>query len=529
MIALVRNFSITCIRWFSIALIILLFGINVLFTTYTFTGWYPLVFDNSIVSSLGKILLAIFLFVFVYLLSRKLSNKQILLLLLLINLISFLVKILLIQSFDNAPVADTWFIFDGTDVLHYTDDPFYFSKGRYFATYPQQLGMTTLLLPITAIFRGQVDGYYYSFSIMMQLSILLLTYAAYRIKGLKAAFWTTVLMNIFLPNMFVIFLIYGEIFVVFYLSIATVLYFVSKSEELIQYRWLTWALFGLAVACAYLARLSTNVFILAFVSVLILLGTQIRRILVGVLFSTVILVATYPLNELIYNPVENNIGEFAQPSNTWIRLGLGYSGFDGVTPGFHDNQIDKDIEMFDYNSEAMAEYNSKLISKQWNELIQEGNLLNFYLEKTKIMWTDPDFEMMTIILPFAGRKFENPRVESRTEMFGSGAFDLKTISPFGNWLTAHYFDVRKAEKTIYFGYLLLFVMVFFKKDDHKDHILLFMRILTIGFFLLHQIIEIKSRYLYVYMNFMIFFGSLYVPTLLDALFDKSKKYFKRIS
>ena len=506
------SFFIYALSLFVIGIIIY---VNFFYTTYTYSSWYPLVFENGLISSALKIIIVLFLWILIHFLSKKLNKVGIVIAIILINIVSLWLKYYVIKSFNNAPVADAWFIFDGTDVLHFTDNPAYLMKGMYFGMYPEQLGMTTLLWPIALMFRLDINAYYYSFAWMMQLSILMLTFGAYKIKNEISALWLSLIMNLFVPNLFVVFLIYGDLFSLFFISVAFLYYALFIHSRKTQYEIVHFTILLMMLALAYLARVSTNVILIAIGIVALVWGRSYIRTLGTVLLVSLVLLFTYPLNEKVYYHEKVYLGEYSHPFNSWIRLGTGYSGFDQTTPGFHNYQVDVDLKNLGYSKEKMSQLNTNIIHNQVQTLFENGTFSDFFYEKIKISWTDPDFEMMTLILPYAGHSFEDPRTSSKTELYGSGAFNLTTNTPFGSWLTSHYYDIRKYEKVLYFGILIsIFLSMFKKRADLIDY---FFRLITIGFFLLQLLIEIKSRYVYVYMNVMLIYGALYFPDVLDRL------------
>lgn len=525
-----RDLSSLFIYVVSLIIIGLFFFVNFNYTTYTYSSWYPLVFENSWISSLLKIGLVLMLWLTIHFLSKKLNKVGILIFIILINVVSIWLKYYVIKSFNNAPVADAWFIFDGTDVLHFTDNPAYLMKGMYFGMYPEQLGMTTLLWPIAAIVRLNINAYYYSFAWMMQISILMVTYGVYTIRNEQSALWLTLLMNLFIPNLFVVFLIYGDLFSLFFISLAFLYYSLFLHSKNTKYFILHITIILFLLALAFLARVSTNIVLIAIGLVALVWGRQHIRILVTILLVTLVLIFTYPLNEKLYYHEKVYLGEYAHPFNSWIRLGMGYSGFDQTTPGFHNYQVDLDLKDLNYNKEKMSLLNSSIIQKQVQTLLNDGKFFDFFYEKIKISWTDPDFEMMTLILPYAGHSFEDPRMSSKTELYGSGAFNLSINTYLGDWIVSHYYEIRKYEKVIYFGILVsIFLSMLKKKTDPLDY---FFRIITIGFFLLQLLIEIKSRYVYVYINMMLIYSALYFPNLLDQWIHAiklqiSKYYYKK--
>lgn len=522
-----RLFGMNFIYIFSIIILIIIFIINIQYSSLTFSSWYPLIFSNSLLSSFAKILIGVILIILLGVFAKLNKDKNLLRLVIFVNILTLIFRFLIINGFNNTPIADSWSVFNGVNTLFFTNDiqPLYI--GNYFSLYPQQLGIVTILYPLALFFRGNINLYYFTQVIMIQFIILLLTLSSNKLKGIKTAFVTTVLMNLFIPNYFISFLIYGDLYALLFLTIAFTLFVFYKNNS--NFLKVIFIIIGfLSLVFAYYARLSTNVFIIA-IMLTMYLSTKInlKFILKSVLLISVILFPFTILTEF-YNVKDVELGKYSFPSNTWLRIGLGYSGFDNTTPGFHDNKTEEEFRINGYDVEKMSEINTQRINNQILSFRDWDFGFNFFKQKTIIMWTDPDFEMMTLIIPFKGSKIDNPKKTFYESNYGSGKIDLKPKNKFGEIITASYFIVRKYEKVFMFSIFILLIIIFIKSK--KDDLLInFSRLLLIGFFLLHLIIEIKSRYVFVCINALIFFVSLYYLDYFNDYYSKFLLYFHRYS
>lgn len=522
-----RLFGMNFIYIFSIIILIIIFIINIQYSSLTFSSWYPLIFSNSLLSSFAKILIGVILIILLGVFAKLNKDKNLLRLVIFVNILTLIFRFLIINGFNNTPIADSWSVFNGVNTLFFTNDiqPLYI--GNYFSLYPQQLGIVTILYPLALFFRGNINLYYFTQVIMIQFIILLLTLSSYKLKGIKTAFVTTVLMNLFIPNYFISFLIYGDLYALLFLTIAFTLFVFYKNNS--NFLKVIFIIIGfLSLVFAYYARLSTNVFIIA-IMLTMYLSTKInlKFILKSVLLISVILFPFTILTEF-YNVKDVELGKYSFPSNTWLRIGLGYSGFDNTTPGFHDNKTEEEFRINGYDVEKMSEINTQRINNQILSFRDWDFGFNFFKQKTIIMWTDPDFEMMTLIIPFKGSKIDNPKKTFYESNYGSGKIDLKPKNKFGEIITDSYFIVRKYEKVFMFSIFILLIIIFIKSK--KDDLFVnFSRLLLIGFFLLHLIIEIKSRYVFVCINALIFFVSLYYLDYFNDYYSKFLLYFHRYS
>lgn len=517
-----KNFSFNFIYILAIVISVAIFVLNIQYSTFTYSSWYPLIFNNSLMSSILKVIISLILVIILGIIVKKINEKYIISLIVILNITTLIIRLFIIGSFDNFPVADSWHVFNGTNVLFFTNDirPLY--VGNYFALYPQQLGIVTILYPLALFFRENILGYYYSQVVIIQLTIILLTLISYKLKGIKASFITSILLNLFIPNFFVAFLIYGDLYAYFFLVLAFTLYIYSKDHQS-KYRYLYMSLIYLCLVFAYLARLSTNVFIIAMIITFFLHNRFNLKVIIAIILMLSIIVVPFKLIDKAFDVKDVELGKYAFPSNTWLRLGFGYSGFDEKTPGFHDIKTDEEFKNVGYDSNKMRIINQELINDRLEAFRDFKYMFNFFKAKTTIMWTDPDFEMMTLIIPFKGSKISEPELSYKEINYGFGKIDLTTKNEFGQLITDNYYSIRKYEK-IYIFSLLLLLMLMFIKIKKEDKIMVFGRLILIGFFILHLIIEIKSRYLYVCINALIFIVSLYYLEVFDKYYEKIIDY-----
>lgn len=518
-----RRISLKFISILAIVIAIAIFVLNILYSSFTYSSWYPLVFDNSLFSSFAKIILGFIFIVIIGIIIRMSKSKYILAYIITLNLITLIIRLSIIASFDNFPVADSWHVFNGANVLFFTNDirPLYI--GNYFALYPQQLGIMTILYPLAFFFRENIIGYYYTQVFIIQFTVLLLTLCSYKLKGLKVSFFTALMLNLFVPNMFIPFLIYGDLYAYFFLSLAFTVYIYSRNTQS-NWKYFYIALIYIFSCFAYLARLSTNVFIIALVITFFLNNKINRKAIISIILMISIIVIPFKIVDKAFDIKDVELGKYAFPSNTWLRIGLGYSGFDDKTPGFHDIKTDEEFKNVGYDVNEMKRINQRLISNQLSAFKDINYMFDFFKDKSIVMWTDPDFEMMTLIVPFKGSKIADPYSEYKQVNYGFGKISLTIKNDFGHLISDNYYLIRKYEKVYIFSFLIMLILTIarFKKEDR---ILLFGQLVLIGFFILHSVIEVKSRYLYVCMNALIFVVSLYYLDIFDKCFSKFIKLF----
>ena len=521
---IVKVLSKKIIYVLSIIILLIVSVFNLSHSTLTYSSWYPLIFRNNFYKTGFLFMLCLLFIVCLYYFVKNIKQKVLLPTIIFINTISLIIKVTIILSFNNSPIADSWDIFNGVNTLLFTSDKGLLYIGNYFAMYPQQLGMVSILSPIAFLFKWDVNAYYYFQAFLTQITIVLLTLCSFKLKGLKVALVTTILLNLFIPNFFVPFLIYGDLYSYFFIALLYTFFLYTKNNESNVIKGIVIFTSLILVSLAYLARISTIVYIIAFFIVYFLNKSLSKKYFVILALTLVFVFNAYPMNTKLYNKGDVCLGEYEFPSNTWIRLGVSYSWFDQVTPGFHDQRIDWDFRSVGYNKLKMSEINRQVIFARLNQMFKTNEWINFYKKKIVILWTDPDFEMMSYIAPFKGEHLSNPGELQKVELHGSGATNLKTNNIFGEMIQKNYYPLRDFEKTFLYATLFIGLLVFVNREDESDE-KLFIRLLLIGFFALHLLIEIKSRYIFVFYSSYIFVISLFFYQEFEnllSIIDKTK-------
>ena len=521
---IVKVLSKKIIYVLSIIILLIVSVFNLSHSTLTYSSWYPLIFRNNFYKTGFLFMLCLLFIVCLYYFVKNIKQKVLLPTIIFINTISLIIKVTIIVSFNNSPIADSWDIFNGVNTLLFTSDKGLLYIGNYFAMYPQQLGMVSILSPIAFLFKWDVNAYYYFQAFLTQITILLLTLCSFKLKGLKVALVTTILLNLFIPNFFVPFLIYGDLYSYFFIALLYTFFLYTKNNESNVIKGIVIFTSLILISLAYLARISTIVYIIAFFIVYFLNKSLSKKYFIILALTLIFVFNAYPMNTKLYNKGDVCLGEYEFPSNTWIRLGVSYSWFDQVTPGFHDQRIDWDFRSVGYNKLKMSEINSQVIFARLNQMFKTNEWINFYKKKIVILWTDPDFEMMSYIAPFKGEHLSNPGELQKVELHGSGATNLKTNNIFGEMIQKNYYPLRDFEKTFLYATLFIGLLVFVNREDESDE-KLFIRLLLIGFFALHLLIEIKSRYIFVFYSSYIFVISLFFYQEFEnllSIIDKTK-------
>lgn len=513
----IRNFGKYFVSILSFLMVSVILVLNIFYTSFTYNNDYPLIAQNTLLTSLLKLGLGIIIVVIIYIFTQSLPRRLSVWMIIIVNLLLLILKFYVVYSFNNYPTIDPYQIFRGVLTLQFTNDirPLYI--GNYFATFPQQLGIVSVLRPLSIFFKDNINLYYYFQALLSQLTVVIFTLTAYRLKGTKVAFFSTVLLNLFIPYLFIAFLFYGDLYAIFFISVAFLLLSYIKPEKSKQ-RCIIMGIIYLLLSIAYLARLTTNVVILAMIFTLFIVRSMnFKTIILMIILLSILVIPMRGLLSL-YNLQDVQLGKYAHPNSTWIRIGLGYGGGNAQFAGVHNGNTDLDFEILAYDPTKMDLYNQDVIKTEVLALVKNNQWIEFFKEKMNIMWTDPDFAISTLILPMKTGKIKQPWKLIQTENYGFGSFELSTNTRFGDWLQENYFKNRSIEKVYYFG-LLSSLLLILSRRKSNDWPLWFLRISLIGYVLLHLLLEVKSRYVIGYMSILIFIVSLYFGETLESIYQ----------
>lgn len=507
MIQLIKQLSTKSVQLLSFSIIIFLLGLNIKYTTFTYSIFYPIASNDSILSNL--ILLSVFIGVFyvAWKIINRLSDKKVILSIVMIHLIAFIIRLAIVLSFDNAPVADSWNVLNGANTFLFTNDIQSLYIGNYFALYPFQLSLVLIYMPFAYFFQYAVKYYYITQVVLTQLTLIGMSIIAYKLSHNKASLWMTLVVNLFVPHYFISFFIYGNLYSLFGLVYAFLfsLYFKGNSNKL--HRVFLGIIIGLFLGLAYLSRLSTSIIFIAILITAVFYSRNFLRfflILISITFIWFV-----PMKIIInhFNVADTQLGLYAHPSSSWLRIGIGYSGFDGTTPGMHNRYIDDDFTNFGYDVERLNQKNIEEVKATLAQLITEKELDDFFFEKAKLQWTDPDFAITTLIFPFKGTLIENPRLESESMTYGSGGMSVSPTNALGTWIIQEYPNIRIFEKGYYLSIFSLLAYQILKKKKSDWYDFLF-QLIIIGYFLAQLLLEIQGHYMYAPFSLFLLYTSI---------------------
>lgn len=497
------------------AVAVLIFGyivaLNLGYTSFTYSSWYPLIFNASLSSSIIKAILGVLLLFGIIFLSNTLSKKLLIIIAILVQVFFLSLKIFIVYQYESYPIADSYLVLEAANAFVYNSSYLPEFIYQYLTHIPRQLGIVSLLIPLVKLFQYNYLSVLFFQAFMVQSAIVLLTVALYRLKGIQSAFLVSILLNLFIPNSFLSLLIYGDSYAFFFLSLTFFFYTLIPKGKLYIV-----LMYG-SLILAFFARTTTNIWVLAAMLLLMLYIHKDKHLYKHILALIIVIIFPYLLLTQLFSMGTYSFENNNYPNNTWLRIGLGYSGFDQASPGYYNDQIERDFLDLDQNTVDMEAYNASLISKNIQNLFETNTWYSFFNTKMIISWTDADFEMMTRMYPFYGDRIDNPYQSAEEILYGSAS--MGTIVDETSIFVQYRNLVLIFEKIFVFGILIFSVLSLIQKDS-KDPMDYFISILLVGVFLFNLLFEIKGRYNFIVFNALIVYVAYRSKSFFEAVQQK---------
>lgn len=457
------------------------------------------------------------LFFALYSMVLKTTRKIQVFIIILIHTFALLVKLLIVYHLGNYPVADSYMVLESANAFAYNFNYIPDYLREYLSHIPRQLGLVTLWIPLVKLFQFNLTRFLMFQAILVQLSLIILSASLYQWKGIRTSFIGTILLNLFIPNSFLVLWVYGEPYTLFFLALALFFYVQCQRKSIFE------VFVYVSLSLAYLARVTTNLWILSLILVLVLQRMDLSKKILSILALMICLILPYQAIYLFYNPL---IVQHPYPNNSWIRIGTGYSGFDGKTAAYYNDQIETDFLAYQEDTNQMAQYNNEVILSNVETLWSNQQLIPFIVHKLEITWTDPDYEMMTRIYPFYGSKIETPESLSQSMMYGSAQMDYQSTSFLGTWIQSQRLFILKFEKAFMLGLFALFILVLLIRKKKEPEDLLFI-VVWLAHFAFYLLVEVKGRYTFILTNGLILYLSLHFEESISALTTLGSRLLKK--
>lgn len=488
-----------------VAIISTVFALNFEESNYIHNGYYSTYSPTDLKYFLYSLIFtSVFIFLFKYL---KLNKKLIFIFLLIFNILIFILRLIIINSFFVVPAGDSIQLF--LSVLNFIvrNNPYDFMEGGYVTTYSYQLMYSITMMPLVSMFKETFSAYFIVNAILIQTSLLLLAFSFSRNNQLKL-FWINIGLNLFIPNIFYQFILYSDPFGLFFISLSI---FVLSKSKLKNVTLLLLLLMLISIAMG--VRTYAIVISIGILIVFILYSKlELLKSIIFIISLSFLMFFNQTIIENVFNLFyHTEVGQYSMPSSYSIALGL--------QGGFNP----KYINYFAYNGHNEIETNIII----WDDIYQSIDNMNSYdkikshiVNSLRYSWTNPDFDAMSYIMPQVWNASLSEFLDDNSIRLGRASSDTRPVNNFGEIIYEYLFSIRNIEKIFIFTILELSLisLIYFKKylDDWRA---LFLLLTIVGFSLLFMIVEKQPRYLYVAVNLLIVFAFYILPESLQKSND----------
>lgn len=484
----------------SLFIVFFILYLNLTKTTTVYATLYPITKNTHFLSLVFAILL-IFLGHYAIKKINQVSNIKILwFVFIAFNILGLMTKLYMVFSVENAPIADSYQVIDVAN-RWLAGDPSIFWPGSYLSTFQFQSSLVILYSIWAKFFGYQSSAYYFLQALLLQTSILLIGLAWAKKYSIKTALITTLLLTFFLPNTWMTQFVYGDNLAFF--AISLILFFtVYLKNKVVKV-----SLVILSILLMTQTRTISGILVIAYAFSLLLtqpLKLKTLGMVIGLL--SLLILPSQIINTLFDHQTDFIKDAHALPANTFLRIGLSRSQTSQV-PGFYDLNILYDFEALYYDTGLMQSYNSEIISNQLRKLSNFDEAYSFWLDKYTAVFTDPDFESLANYFPTRYDGIDLEDFKKNPEPLGAGAVDVNAKTSLSTWILNQYSRILILEKAYLLA--LLIALIFALLRDRKNALL---SLIIIGIFLYFGLFEIKSRYVWLFMNVLI----AYLPSVFLA-------------
>lgn len=356
-----------------------------------------------------------------------------------------------------------------------------FRKGGYLAEYSNQSGIVYFYYLIYR-YLGLGLNFIRVLNVLSYIgSIVVMAKIGGEICGKQYTIITGMVYVAFLPMMFYIPFIYGNL-LGFFFSLVAVYYTLKYMNEA---SWKKAVIIIIACVCANQVKQNFIITVIAVALILCLHAIFEKRaktilviLLIGISVFSVSFLVNYRL-ECISGEKMNN----AMPATAWIAMGMQYGD---IANGWYNGYNENIYEENNYDRNKTNEVAKKEIRERVENFLKHpGQMIDFYLRKEVSQWNESCFEAYWINYLDARENY------NETEVKNYSTFKKSFISP-GNITMKKYFNY-------YYTLLLLGVVAWIVMEKDKlNYKRLLLCITIIGGFVFHTFWEGKSQYTLTY-------------------------------
>ena len=232
---------------------LILLVLNIYGSTFMLASYWPCLDKNIIIPFLISLLLSgALLYIFN---KAKASKKTTIIAIAVISIIGLIFRLILNNSFNAYPASDQWQTLNHLIAIINNNDYGPLNKGNYFSIY---LHLLLLVLPMyipVKLFGYTAIGYYNLNAILIVISFIFITLFINKTTNNKTALFAYILLNLFIPSYFLDFVIYGDVFSLFFISLALFLLTIKNNISIV--------LAFLSIGLAYICRSNSIVWAVA--------------------------------------------------------------------------------------------------------------------------------------------------------------------------------------------------------------------------------------------------------------------------
>ena len=477
---------------------LILLALNIYGSTFMLASYWPCLDKNMVVPFLISLLLSsTLLYIF-----RKVdvSKKTTIISIIVFSVIGLVFRLILNNSFSTYPASDQWQTLNHLNAIINNNDYGPLNKGNYFSIYPHLLLLVLPMYIPVKLFGYTAIGYYNLNAILIVISFMFITLFINKTTNNKTALFACILLNLFIPSYFLDFVIYGDVFSLFFISLALFLFAIRNNNISI-------VLAFLSIGLAYICRSNSIVWAVAlFIAYLVFNKLSYKSIITLSLSLIVLITPKMLINNYFENKLQIDLNEYSLPTSSWIYTGTSYN-------------LEGDAGIYNPFGLCALEA-SQYDSIKTNIIIKEGikdNLKNFtnpkelaLFLKRKIQntWCDPDFETMGFVMPNSGYVVQQVVEEGYRIPVGTAPEGTTYTNKLGQFVYENFTKIRMIEKIYLFLILIISITVSFIRNKRNDFNIysMFLQLNIIGFFILQLFMETKPRYVLISFIVMIVYA-----------------------
>ena len=381
------------------------------------------------------------------------------------------------------------------DVHKYVNSNFPFQKslGGYLAIYPFQLGYITYLR-ILECFSTNVRFFYF----INVLLVILLNYLLYKIvklitKSNNALNWTLLLSFAFLPELFFILFIYGNL-----PGLCSCLAAVYFGLKLIKYGFkksLSWLWCILFFILAYQLKSNYQIAVLALGVVFILHAIKNHDywFIAIPIITFVLMLGSNKVITAVYETESGIQINKGLPMVTYVAMGLEPHNSQHRSPGWYDAYTINLFSKYHFNADKTSKVAKEKIKSELNYYMNNPQRAkDFFTKKFISTWTDPTFETVWSA-PYA----KKPQTKILQNIFQNNRlpWDVKHVA---KWYCGLMKPIVAWCNFIVAAILILTAVFVFYRNLKLNSYALFAILYLLGGMIFHLIWETKSQYVIQY-------------------------------